>query len=118
MKVLNDRYKGTPFKFTEVQTKYVVNEGYYQSLNFDVAAIGQTYRQGDISTLNVYWGGFGEGSFAFSPGTGAAINPNDGCFMDLSTTPGSKAPFNLGITLVHGKYSQVASPRYRFCGSI
>mmetsp|Transcript_24157 Transcript_24157/g.39987 ORF Transcript_24157/g.39987 Transcript_24157/m.39987 type:complete len:186 (-) Transcript_24157:762-1319(-) len=101
MKVLNDCFKGTPFKFTVVQTKYIVKETYYQSLDGNQEAIGKEYRQGDISTLNVYWGGQEEGSFAFSP-QATGVVPIDGAFISLSTVPGSSAPLNMGITLVHG----------------
>lgn len=108
--VMVDRYKDSPFTFNLVSVNIITNNQYYAAFDGLEETIGSTYRQGDYSTLNVYFGAAGQGSFAFFPPlrsqeTNNNINPIDGAWNDISTMPGvdpdESACCRLGITAVH-----------------
>lgn len=114
MDVLNQGFANTPFKFTLSSTRFVASDVYCRVFsredednpanNVDHStAIGKEYRQGDYSTLNMYFGGTDSGSFAFFPETGGVeANPYDGAFVAIDTLPGGDSSCcNLGKTATH-----------------
>jgi Pregnancy-associated plasma protein-A len=107
MKVLNDNYQNTPFRFQLMNATYIVNETYYNNMTeSNQPAIGLLYKKGGTSTLMVYWGNNEEGgSYARSPGLLHVSEDDfvtDGAFMDINTVPGGSSECcNEGKTLAH-----------------
>lgn len=108
--VLVDRYRDSPFTFNLLGIEIITNNQYYKQFDGIEEQIGAEYRRGGWDTLNVYFGGAGEGSFAFFPTlrsveSDGVPNAIDGAWNDISTMPGVdpdlSACCRLGITCVH-----------------
>lgn len=94
MRVLNEGFKETPFTFRLIEpVRYHVNASYYEGMGTDEDTdIGEQFRQGDYSDLNVYFGGNSAdiGSYGNPPlllHTGESINKSDGCFVEITNAP-------------------------------
>lgn len=108
--VLVERFRDTPFTFNLAGVQIITNNQYYQKFDGLEETIGGQYRRGGWDTLNCYFGGANEGSFAFFPPLTSVenygtVNAIDGAWNDISTMPGVDpdlgACCRLGITTVH-----------------
>ena len=106
--LLNNAFRETPFFFRLLNTTLVVNDGLHDRFDETSDALqsaAQTYRMGDYSTLNVYFGNrLGQTSFAYLPENVGnddtdAFRIEDGVWMDMATLPTSEG--GGGLTLVH-----------------
>jgi hypothetical protein len=113
MDVLNEKYAGTGFSFTLLETTQTRSDAFWEAHpdNFPQAEIDMKtqLRKGDCSTLNVYSNGVANllGWAAF-PSDCASEQTNDGVVINYKSVPGGEAPYDEGLTLVHGKYDIVS----------
>jgi hypothetical protein len=116
MKVLNEGFFLTPFQFELKDTKYVINDIFYNDFVStdengtdtlaNAVAVSTLYRTGGADTLNVYFGNkVTLGSFATYPRTlysGESPYLIDGAFIDINNVPGGPSSCcNQGKTLTH-----------------
>lgn len=110
--VLVDLFSNTPFTFRLMGNQIIQNHTYYvEAFDDNVDQVVLDYRVGGHESLNVYFGGVNQGSFATMAGVAFETDPTpigDAAFVDIGTVPGLPKNANsneegrsLGHTLVH-----------------
>ncbi|KAF4982292.1 hypothetical protein FZEAL_2078 [Fusarium zealandicum] len=110
LEYMNQAYAPHDVSFNLVDTTFTTNSNWAAGNN--EVAMKRQLRQGDYSTLNLYFvdvaklDGFEALGYCYFPEPGVTTNSQvfikDGCVIVAETVPGgSSAPFNMGGTAVH-----------------
>ncbi|KAL4814477.1 hypothetical protein BDW67DRAFT_165849 [Aspergillus spinulosporus] len=104
--VLNENYEGTGFQFNLVNVSYTHNDAWTAISDGSTTEyeVKSTLRQGDYTTLNLYFGRIGDGILGYATFPDKVTEREflmDGVVCDPQSLPGGKPPYDRGITAVH-----------------